>query len=138
MADFIIFAIIIILFLLLPVVTYKIIENLKIVLLVFTAPITIFLILYFVQLFSGNLFFSPVRQLSLLLGFITIIALTFKVFRNTISLLKEKYPEGERLWKIRFVFFYFLIYVLLPLFFDTIILYDLDGFMDHVIREVYL
>ena len=95
MADFIIFAIIIILFLLLPVVTYKIIENLKIVLLVFTAPITIFLILYFVQLVSGNLFFSPVRQLSLLLGFITIIALTFKVFRNTISLLKEKYPEGE-------------------------------------------
>ena len=134
MADFIIFAIIIILFLLLPVVTYKIIENLKIVLLVFTAPITIFLILYFVQLFSGNLFFSPVRQLSLLLGFITIIALTFKVFRNTISLLKEKYPEGERLWKIRFVFFYFLIYVLLPLLVDTIILYDIDSFTDGLIR----
>mgnify|MGYP006123335449 CR=1 FL=1 len=128
MADFIIFAIIIILFLLLPVVTYKIIENLKIVLLVFTAPITIFLILYFAQLF-------PVRQLSLLLGFITIIALTIKVFRNTISLLKEKYPEGERLWKIRFVFFYFLIYVLLPLLVDTIILYDIDSFTDGLIRN---
>ena len=128
MADFIIFAIIIILFLLLPVVTYKIIENLKIVLLVFTAPITIFLILYFAQLF-------PVRQLSLLLGFITIIALTIKVFRNTISLLKEKYPEGERLWKIRFVFFYFLIYVLLPLLVDTIILYDVDSFTDGLIRN---
>ena len=129
MADFIIFAIIIILFLLLPVVTYKIIENLKIVLLVFTAPITIFLILYFAQLF-------PVyAQLSLLLGFITIIALTIKVFGNTISLLKEKYPEGERLWKIRFVFFYFLIYVLLPLLVDTIILYDIDGFTDGLIRN---
>ena len=121
MADFIIFAIIIILFLLLPVVTYKIIENLKIVLLVFTAPITIFLLYIFLIRILYS--FLPVYalQLGFLLSSIIIITLIIKVFRNTISLLKEKYPEGERLWKILFVFFYFLIYVSLPFFISFIL-----------------